>query len=203
MMNRRRCAYADLVGGRGGVIELHGIMSLHEIVLPATKPETEWVRGRSLQKMSPQRTHSRLQGALTVRLTEWAAGRGEAGPEWRFRVAPPGEVRRPLVPDVAYIANERLRRLTDEELEIPPVAPDVAVEILSPDDLRADLDDKINVYLRSGSSLVIVVDPKRRVVELHDRNSTAVLHESGAIAHWALPGFHYRISELFSVLRRG
>ena len=25
-------------------------MSLHEIVLPETKPETEWVRGRALQK---------------------------------------------------------------------------------------------------------------------------------------------------------
>jgi Uma2 family endonuclease len=84
-------------------------MPLHEIVLPETKPETEWVRGRALQKVSPQRDHSRLQGAMTMRLDRWAAGRGEVGPEWRFRVAPPGEVRRPVVPDVAYVSNERLR----------------------------------------------------------------------------------------------
>ena len=69
-------------------------MSIHEIVLPETKPETEWVRGRALQKVSPKRDHSRLQGALTIALTRWATGRGEVGPEWRFRVAPPGEVRR-------------------------------------------------------------------------------------------------------------
>lgn len=177
-------------------------MALQEIVLPQTEPETEWVRGRPLQKVSPQRTHSRLQGALTIALGRWAEGRGEAGPEWRFRVAPPGEVRRPLVPDVAYVSNERLRTLSDGELEIPPLSPDVAVEILSPDDRRADVDDKIGVYLRAGSLLVIVVDPQQRAVELHDRAETVRLDETGAIEHWALPDFSYPVAELFGVLRR-
>jgi len=177
-------------------------MPIDEIVLPGTKPETEWVRGRALQKVSPQRTHSRLQGALAMRLDRWATGRGEVGPEWRFRVAPPGEVRRPLVPDVAYVSNERLRPLSDKELEIPPLAPDVAVEILSPDDRRADVDDKIGVYLRAGSSLVIVVDPQQRAVELHDRAETLRLDETGTIEHWVLPDFSYPVRELFAVLRR-
>jgi Uma2 family endonuclease len=177
-------------------------MALREIVLPQTKPETEWVRGRALQKVSPQRTHSRLQGALTIALTSWAAGRGEVGPEWRFRVAPPGEVRRPLVPDVAYVSNERLRPLSDKELEVPPFAPDVAVEILSPHDRRADIDDKIDVYLRAGSSLVVVIDPKRRIVEMHDRAKTIRLDETGTIEHTALPEFSYPVRELFAVLRR-
>ena len=173
-----------------------------EIVLPETKPETEWVRGRALQKVSPQRTHSLLQGALTTQLRRWASGRGEAGPEWRFRVAPPGEVRRPLVPDVAYVSNERLRPLSDEEIEIPPLAPNVAVEILSPGDRRVDLDDKIDVYLRAGSSLVIAVDPRRRLVELHDREHVVRLNESAVIEHRALPEFSYRVTDLFAVLQR-
>ena len=177
-------------------------MSLHEIVLPETKPETEWVRGRALQKASPQRTHSRLQGALTMQLTRWAAGRGEVGPEWRFRVAPPGEPRRPLVPDVAYVSSDRLRPLSDAELEVPALAPDVAVEVLSRDDRRIDVDDKISVYLRAGSSLVIVVDPLRHVVELHDGNGVTQLDESGAIEHWAMPDFSYPVHDLFAVLRR-
>ena len=177
-------------------------MAIHEIVLPETKPETEWVRGRALQKVSPRRTHSRLQGALMMRLDDWAKGRGEVGPEWRFRVAPPGEVRRPLVPDVAYVSNARLRPLSDSEIEVPPLAPDVAVEILSPDDRRIDVDDNIDVYLRAGSSLVIVVDPQQRAVELHDRDKTAHLGEDAAIEHAALPGFSYPMRELFGVLRR-
>jgi Uma2 family endonuclease len=177
-------------------------MSIHEIVLPETKPETEWVRGRPLQKVSPQRTHSRLQGAMYTRLAPWADGRGEVGVEWRFRVAPPGEVRRPLVPDVSYVSNERLHPLSDEQLEIPPLSPDVAVEVLSPDDRRIDVDDKIDVYLRAGSALVIVVDPRRRVVELHDASGTTYLDEGASIEHAALPGFYYSVRDLFAVLRR-
>jgi Uma2 family endonuclease len=177
-------------------------MPYHEIVLPETKPETEWVRGRPLQKVNPQRTHSWLQGALTIELTRWATGRGEVGPEWRFRVAPPGEIRRPLVPDVAYVSNERLRNLSDADLEVPPLAPDVAVEILSPDDRRIDVDDKISAYLRAGSSLVIVVDPQPRIVELHDPSTFVALNENDAIEHAALPGFSYSVRALFAVLAR-
>jgi Uma2 family endonuclease len=177
-------------------------MAPPEIVLPETNPETEWVRGRALQKVSPQRTHSLLQGVLTTELRRWAAGRGDAGPEWRFRVMPPGEIRRPLVPDVAYVSSERLRPLSDRELEVPPLAPDVAVEILSPGDQRADVDDKIDVYLRAGSSLAIVVDPRRRIVELHDRANVKHLDETQPIEHWALPGFSYPVRELFEALRR-
>jgi Uma2 family endonuclease len=173
---------------------------LHEIVLPETKPETEWVRGRALQKVSPKRDHSRLQGALSAAFRQWATGRGEAGPEWRFRIAPPGEVRRPLVPDVAYISRERLRTLTGEDLQSPPLAPDVAVEILSPGDRRVDVDDKIVVYLRAGSSLVIVVDPKQRVVELHDPLGVAALRDNDAIEHPAIVGFYYPVADLFDEL---
>lgn len=177
-------------------------MPYHEIVLPETKPGMEWVRGRPLQKVSPQRTHSWLQGALTIELTRWAAGRGGVGPEWRFRVAPPGEMRRPLVPDVAYVSNERLRALSGADLEVPPLAPDVAVEILAPDDRRADLDDKIGTYLRAGSALVIVVDPIRRVVELHDDRGISVRNENDAIEHRTMPDFSYSVRALFAVLRR-
>jgi Uma2 family endonuclease len=76
------------------------------------------------------------------------------------------------------------------------------VEILSPDDRRADVDDKIDVYLRAGSSLVIVVDPRRRTVELHDRAGTTQLGEAAAIEHAALPGFSCAVRDLFDVLRR-
>lgn len=177
-------------------------MALHEIVLPETKPETEWVRGRALQKVSAQRNHARLQLQLAMQLSIWAKGRGEVATEWRFRVAPPGGVRRPLVPDVAYVSNDRLRPLSDDELQLPPLAPDVPVEILSPDDRRLDVDDKICTYLRAGSLLVIVVDPRHRRVELHDPRTTSYVDESGTIEHAALPGFGYSVRELFDVLKR-
>ena len=81
-----------------------------EISVPDTKPATEWVNGRALQKMSPQRKHARAQSIFASALHAWAAseGPGRVGTEWDFRLAPPGEVRRPLVPDVAYLSYTRV-----------------------------------------------------------------------------------------------
>jgi len=175
-------------------------MAAFDIALPVTEPETEWVRGRPLQKVSPRRTHSRLQSAMLLTLREWAGNRGEVGVEWRFRVAPPGEPARPLVPDVSYVSIERLRGLRGEDLEVPRLAPDVAVEILSPGDRRPDVDDKIATYLSAGSALVIVVDPKRRAVELHDAAATTTLREGDALTHPRLPGFELSVAELFATI---
>lgn len=173
-----------------------------EIVLPETKPETEWILGRAVRKVSPKRTHALLQVALGNALTAWAAGRGEVGSEWRFRVAPPGEPRRPLVPDLAFVTNDRLAALSDDDLELPPIAPDVAIEILSPGDKPAYLAHKIEVYLAAGSALVMVVDPRTRSVRLHDARGTRTLSGGDAIVHDAMPGFVLPLPQLFAVLER-
>ena len=43
-------------------------MSIHEIVLPDTKPETEWILGRAVQKVSKFRTQARLQATFGAAL---------------------------------------------------------------------------------------------------------------------------------------
>jgi Uma2 family endonuclease len=177
-------------------------MSLHEIVLPITKPETEWILGRAVRKVSPFRTHALLQAMICNALSHWAKGRGEVGPEWRFRIAPPGEVRRPLVPDIAFVSHARLDALEGLDLELPPFAPDVAVEILSPGWRRRHLDHKIGVYLAGGSALVVVVDPPQRTVQLHDADGTRTLRDDDVLAHAALPEFALPLYELFAVLER-
>ncbi|HEY0614142.1 MAG TPA: Uma2 family endonuclease [Candidatus Elarobacter sp.] len=177
-------------------------MSIHEIVLPETKPETEWILGRAVQKASPYRSHARLQMTLASALERWEPGHGETGTEWRFRVAPPNEIRRPLVPDVAFISNERLRELDGYDLEVPPLAPDVAFEILSPGDRSRYVEHKIGVYLASGATLVAVIDPARRIVRMHDRSGVTTLREGDTLEHWALPGFALSLAELFAILDR-
>ena len=172
-------------------------MSIHEIVLPETKPETEWILGRAVQKVSPFRTHAKLQGAIVIALGLWSKGRGDVGPEWRFRVAPAGEIRRPLVPDVAYVSNERLAGLEGRELEAPEFSPDVAVEIRSPRDRTRRIEHKVGVYLATGASLVIVVDPRHRTVQLHDVHGVRELTGEDVIIHPALPEFSLALLELF------
>jgi Uma2 family endonuclease len=173
-------------------------MSMHEIVLPETKPETEWILGRAVQKVSPYRTHSRLQSALLIALSAWAEGRGEVGAEWQFRIAPPGEIRRPLVPDVAYVSYACLRGLEGRDLEAPPFAPDVSVEVMSPDDRPRNVAHKIGIYLAGGGSLVVIVQPADRTVRLHDARGVHILRDNDVITHPVLPGFSFSVSKLFA-----
>jgi len=178
-------------------------MQTGEIFLPTTKPETEWVRGRALQKMSPTRMHALLQTAVMIVLREWAGERGDVLTEWRFRIAVPEEPRRPLVPDVAFVRYDRLRGLSDEDVEVPPFAPDVAIEILSSGDRAIDVDSKIDVYLRGGGSLVLVIDPKRRTIRAVDSETDRTLASEETFTHAALPGFMLGVGPFFeSALRR-
>jgi Uma2 family endonuclease len=173
-------------------------MSLHEIVLPETKPETEWVRGRAKQKVSPTYAHARVQSRFAAALDAYAGNRGRVGTEWRFRIAPPGELRRPLVPDVSYVRMDRLRSVPREEIEIPAFAPDVAVEVLSPGDDPRDVADKVDVYLRAGVRLVIEIDPRNRRARLHDGSCATDLGEHDVLRHPVLPGFELALGPFFS-----
>ncbi len=114
-----------------------------------------------------------------------------------YRVAPLGEARRPLSPDVSLVWNERLSDLSDEDYELPPFAPDVVVEITSRYEPRANIDHKIGVFLSAETQLAIVVDPKARIVELHDREGVIVLGKDDVLKHSALPGFTLDLATFF------
>jgi len=175
-------------------------MLFDEIVLPQTKPETEWVRGRALQKVSPTYWHAALQGLIVAALLEWAdaGGYGRVGTEWRFRVTPPGGRTRPLVPDVAYLSYAALPADAPPELfQVPLASPTVAVEILSPDDRPRDVVDKIDTYLAAGSAAVLVVDPDEQAITIHERAGAAVLRRCDTLTHSALPGFMLDVATLF------
>jgi len=179
--------------------EMDGCMD-REIVLPETKPETEWILGRAVQKVSPTRTHSRLQMAFAFALDDWASGRGQAGSEWRFRASPPGEEIRPLVPDVAYMSYERLRPLQGNDREVPPVAPEIVVEILSPDDRKKRVDEKIRVYRAWGVDLILIVDPIARRVDVYERSGTVWSCDANedSLSPQSFPDLHLSLRALFA-----
>src|ERR1700693_2016963 len=135
-------------------------MAMREIILPETNPALEWINGRVVQKVSPQRKHALAQTTFAAALNAWArlTGSGMVGTEWRFQIEPPGEERRPLVPDVAFLSYARSPYAEQLETEVPRIAPDIAVEILSPDDRLKDVEEKVRVYLASGTRAVVLVD---------------------------------------------
>jgi Uma2 family endonuclease len=169
-----------------------------EIVLPITEPETEWIRGRPLQKVSQLFDHARIQMKFALALDAWSQGRGSVGTEWRFRVAPPGEALRPLVPDVAFVSAAALSPLSREERQAPPFAPTVAVEVLSPGDRAEDVDDKTLTYLRAGAALVIIADPRSRSFSLHDSSGTRTVDAGDVLRHQALPAFALDVDVFFA-----
>jgi Uma2 family endonuclease len=180
-------------------------MSIHEIILPETKPETEWVRGRALQKVSPTYDHGTLQGLLFMALRTWADGevRGRVATEWRFRVAPPGAVVRPLVPDVGFLSYDALPAdALPEDVQVPLGAPTVAVEILSPDDRPRDVEHKIETYLAAGTTVVALVDGRRERITLRDMFGVRELLRGDTLTHEALPGFALDVASLFDRAKR-
>jgi Uma2 family endonuclease len=177
-------------------------MALHEIVLPETKPETEWVRGRPLVKVGQTYRHGLLQVVMAASLGRWAeSGRhGRVAIEWRFRVAPPGEIIRPLVPDIAYLAFTAVAAdAPSGDFEVPLGAPTVAVEILSQEDHEADVADKVATYLRAGASVVLLVDPDEQTVEAVDKHRT-VYRPGERFTHIAMPGYELDVEALFAEL---
>lgn len=170
-----------------------------EIVVPETKPATEWIRGRAVQKVSPQRRHALAQGVFFSELHAWAMrhGSGRVGTEWAFRVAPPGEARRPLVPDVAFLSYARVPYESPSDADIPRLAPDAVVEVLSPGDAPADIDEKVRVYLAAGTGVVFLVDPEVRTVSARRRDGIRIFFEGEILQDPALPAFAMAVDVLF------
>jgi Uma2 family endonuclease len=176
---------------------------LAPISIPETKPATELIDGRLVQKTSPKRRHQELEFRWTIALRAWAAGRGDAYHEWRHEFTAPGHRFASLVPDVAYLSSAALDELGPAGSEAPARAPEVAVEILSAGESQSRLAWKIGAYLAAGTKVVFVVDPPRRTVVPHGADGVTRFGPGETVGHPALPHFAFAIDEMFEGLYLG
>lgn len=103
-----------------------------------------------------------------------------------------------LLPDVSFVSAERA--LPHLESDDPfPGPPDLAIEVLMPEDDLVEIHGKVADYLAAGCPLVWIVDPAQRSVAVHRellfpslRNEGDVL-DGGAV----IPGFSVPVRELF------
>jgi Uma2 family endonuclease len=71
-------------------------------------------------------------------------------------------------PDVSWISLDRWNQLTLEQREkFPPIAPDFALELLSPSDNLKDIQKKMEEYMSNGVKLGWFIDRKTRIVEIY------------------------------------
>jgi len=80
-----------------------------------------------------------------------------------------------------------------------PMAPDLAVEVLSPSDRMADALAKVAMYLQAGTPLVWLVNPvTRTVVDFRAEMDPLTLSESDTLDGGdILPGFRVPVAEIF------
>ncbi len=162
------------------------------------KPYIEIIAGRWVEKVSGTRRHGSIQIQLGSIVMEQARDRGYVASEWRFHLCRDPENRTTLVPDVAFVSRARLLALPEAEREMPPISPDIAVEIRSPSGRERDIQEKISLYLEYGSALMLDVDPDRSVVVAHTRDGITTYGEGERFTHAATPWLTFDIASLFA-----
>jgi Uma2 family endonuclease len=99
-------------------------------------------------------------------------------------------------PDVAVVRRARLPDpLPEEYFE---GAPDLAIEVMSPDDRWPEVQAKVQEYLRAGSSRVWVIDANAREARIYDAGGSRVVAADAALEDAdLLPGFALPLADLF------
>jgi Uma2 family endonuclease len=107
-------------------------------------------------------------------------------------------------PDLAFYGWDRLPDRRRPPGQVPPISPDLAVEILSPSNTRAEMARKRREYFASGTLLVWQVDPKTRKVEVYTApDAFTVIDEDGTLEGGAvLPGFTLSVRRWFERANR-
>jgi Uma2 family endonuclease len=121
-----------------------------------------------------------------------------AGPDGFMRLSA-GLVR---IPGISFVAWKHVPGGVVPSEPIPDLAPDLAVEVLSPSNTRAEMARKRQEYFTAGARLVWIVDPDARTVEVFTPTKTAALLRSTDTLDGGdvIPGFALHLSELFGKL---
>lgn len=100
-------------------------------------------------------------------------------------------------PDVAYVGESRLSRALIPGY--PELAPDLVVEVVSPNDLADELQIKIEQWLLAGVLLVWVLYPQMRSAIIYETNGRGALLHADDTLHGepVLPGFSCPVGDLF------
>ncbi|MBY0503273.1 MAG: Uma2 family endonuclease [Bryobacteraceae bacterium] len=100
-------------------------------------------------------------------------------------------------PDVAVFLSERLRQIDLDRIPAP-VAPDIAIEVLSPSERAMDVRRKVRDYLGAGTHEVWLVDPANGEVLLHTNTGIQVLQTADPVFSPRLPGFAVTVADLLA-----
>jgi Uma2 family endonuclease len=159
----------------------------------------ELVRGE-LRKMAPAGyLHGRIAINITTPLDRHVRAHNlgvVCAAETGFKLASNPDV--VCAPDVAFIRRERVEEVGDVE-GYWPGAPDLAVEVISPSDTYADVQEKVVDWIEAGTRMILLVMPRKRTVTIYRSLTDIVMlteHETLDGAD-VVPGWKLPVRELF------
>jgi Uma2 family endonuclease len=161
--------------------------------LPNASMRHELVNGELLTMAPPGAEHgsitSRIDRSLGPHVEASDLGAALAGDPGFQLTTGPDTVR---APDVAFIRRERV-----PESGLPrgyfPGAPDAAFEVISPNHLYTEVDEKVAGWLTHGKRLLVGVNPRRRAKAsrpdqpVRTRPEVDVLDGEDVVPGWSLP----------------
>ena len=185
-------------------IERIAQMTLDEFIEAYNRQPFEFVNGEKRPLMPNVAIHQWILRAL-FRLLDAYCVAGQLG-EVMFEL-PVVEtydanwVKGSRTPDLMFFKAEKWAQYTAETenwLKKPAlIVPDLAVEILSPNDSFSELQEKVDEYLERGVLLVWVIDPqKKRVYVYHDDHKLTLSVKDTLTGGEVIPGLEIRLSEL-------
>lgn len=160
----------------------------------------ELVDGVLVEKTMGYR-ESLLAVAVASYLREFVRAKGLGivlGADGTLRILP----RQVRIPDVCFIGWERFPGRELPPVPIPAVAPDLAVEVLSPGNTEGEMQRKLRDYFTAGVRLVWYIDPTTRTARAYTApdQSTTYGEADRLPGGDVLPGFELPLAELFAEL---
>lgn len=169
------------------------------LAMEETKPYLELIDGEVAPKAMPNPAHSAMVAGLMGRLWPYLAASKEGRVDTELRHLQQAE-ERVFLPDVSVTLRGRFP--SGQSRGPVEVSPDLAIEVLSPDDRAARVLDRVQFYLRAGVQLVWIVDPESRAVFVYRPGVAQEEHRVPDVldAKPVLSDFTLNLAELFAVL---
>ena len=103
-------------------------------------------------------------------------------------------------PDAAFVSHEKLSAAPPSSSYLQ-VAPDLVVEVISPNDTSTDVEANAEQWLEAGSRIVLVADPKNQTLRLYkSKAQIEVLHSGEAFSSGDLCGdWKVSVNEIFDI----
>lgn len=169
------------------------------LVMPHNGYRYELVQGKLRQMEFADRQHGRIAAQIGSYLGAFVAtnGLGEtyaAGTGFIIDTVP-DTVR---ASDVSFVSRERAEA-TAEERGFFPGAPDLAVEVISPNDRYSEIKEKMSDWLRAGTQMVVVIDPHQRTATVYRAPDDICMLTEGDVLDGGtvVPGWRMPLADVF------